>query len=766
MISGSAWSSSPPEKMRKHHHFRILLVEDNPADVLILEELLEEVHDFDFTVKDVSRMADCLAELGRETYDAVLLDLGLPDSQGEQTCLRLKKEFPDVPVLVLTGLEDDEAGTRALRMGAQDFLRKNQFEGALLGRSISYAVERQRIDSELRSKTRQLAASESRIRQIIDANTDAILVVDRDKIVQFANPAAEQMLDSRLLDLIGRPFAYPLSRVGTCGQEEPCELDISHRDGSMLVAELRMVETVWNDREAVLVSMRDITQRKLNEATLKRDAEILSRLRDAIIFTDLETKIEYWNEGATNLLGWTAEEMVGKSYLCRYSKEERAATLKRLERLRAGHAIHREREEIRKDGSKVWVEALAYSTLDSEGQPNGILIILRDVSDKRKLEGQLNQAQKMEAIGTLAGGIAHDFNNIMMAINGYTQLANMASNQPEVREHLDTVTRACSRATTLIKQILTFSRQQPQERKPTQLYEVIDETIALLRASLPSSIEIVTTLEPAAPTVLANAGQIQQVLLNLGTNALHAMKGLTGHLEFILEPFEVDTHVAEQNPNLQPGKYVRISVSDSGHGMDKETLQRIYDPFFTTKPAGEGTGLGLAVVHGIMKSHDGAITVYSQRNVGTTFRLYFPVHIDTVVDVDDESAPVPQGNGERILIVDDEESLLLLGEKSLELIGYEAEGCANVIEALERVKQQPDRYDLIITDETMPGMTGMDFIREVLKLRPGQRIILTTGYSAKLTPEVIEDAGISALLPKPHSIHVLGTLVSKVLKEG
>jgi PAS domain S-box-containing protein len=726
--------------MAERRQFRILLVEDNPADVLILQELLEEVHDFEFTVSHVSRMADCLAELGRESYDAVLLDLGLPDSQGEQTCLRLKKEFPDVPVLVLTGLEDDEAGTRALRMGAQDFLRKNQFEGALLGR--------------------QLASSEARIRQIIDSSMDAILVVDRDKIVQFANPAAEQMLDCRLLDLIGRPFAYPLS--GT----EPCELDIAHRDGSVCVVELRMVETIWNDREAMLATMRDITQRKRNEATLKRDAEILSRLRDAIIFTDLDTKIEYWNEGAANLLGWTAEEMLGKSYLCRYSKEERPATLKRLERLRAGHAIHREREEIRKDGSKVWVEALAYSTRDSDGKPNGILIILRDVSDKRKLEGQLNQAQKMEAIGTLAGGIAHDFNNIMMAINGYTQLASMASNQPEVRQHLDTVTRACSRATTLIKQILTFSRQQPQERKPTQLYEVIDETIALLRASLPSSIEIVTTLESAAPAVLANAGQIQQVLLNLGTNALHAMKGQAGHLEFILEPFEVDKHVAEQNPNLQPGKYVRISVSDSGHGMDKETLQRIYDPFFTTKPVGEGTGLGLAVAHGIMKSHDGAITVYSQRNVGTTFRLYFPVHMDTVVDVDDESAPVPQGHGERILIVDDEESLLLLGQKSLELIGYEAEGCANVLEALERIRQQPDRYDLIITDETMPGMTGMDFIREVLTLRPGQRIILTTGYSAKLTPEVIEDAGISALLPKPHSIHVLGSLVSKVLKEG
>ncbi|MBC2593601.1 PAS domain S-box protein [Ruficoccus amylovorans] len=758
MISGSAWSNSPAAKMHKRRGFRILLVEDNPADVLILQEVLEDVKDFDFTLKHVSRMSECLTELSCEQYDAVLLDLGLPDSQGEQTCVNLKKAFPDVPVLVLTGLEDEEAGTRALRMGAQDFLRKNQFDGALLGRSIAYAVERQHIASELRNKTRQLAASESRIRQIIESSADAILVVDREEVVQFANPAAEEILDRRMLDLIGRPFAYPLAK------DSRGEFEITHANGAVRIVEMCVVDTFWNEKEATLVTLRDVTVRKHNEAVLKRDAEILSRLRDAIIFTNLEAKILYWNEGATKLFGWSAEEMRGKSYLSRYPREEHAAIMKRLERMRQGHAIHSERAEVRKDGSRVWVEALAYSTQDEAGKPNGILVMFRDVSEKRKLEGQLHQAQKMEAIGTLAGGIAHDFNNIMMAINGYTQLASMASTQPEVREHLETVMRAGVRATALIKQILTFSRQQPLDRDTTKLYDVVQESISLLRASLPSTIEIVTRLEPAVPAVLANAGQIQQVLLNLGTNALHAMKGRTGHLEFCLEPFEVDSHVADQNPNLQPGKYVRISVSDDGHGMDKETLERIYDPFYTTKPVGEGTGLGLAVVHGIMKSHDGAITVYSQVGVGTTFRLYFPVHADRVVHVDDASAPVPQGNGERILIVDDEESLLLLGQKTLEMIGYQAEGCARVQDALDRVRQDPERYDLIITDETMPGMTGMDFAREVVKIRPGQRIILTTGYSAKLTPDVIEEAGISALLPKPHSINVLGALVHEVLK--
>ncbi|QYY34845.1 PAS domain S-box protein [Ruficoccus sp. ZRK36] len=746
--------------MPKPHSFRILLIEDNPADVLILESLLEEVNDLTFDLSHASRMGDGLDMLSGERFDAVLLDLGLPDSQGEQSCLRLKREHPDVPVLVLTGLEDEDAGTRALRVGAQDFLRKNSFEGALLGRSIRYAVERQRIDSELRKKTRQLAASESRIRQIIESNVDAILVVDRDKVVQFANPAAEDMLGERLLDLIGHPFSYPVS------EDEPCELKVPHRDGSCRVVEMRVSETVWNDEAAFLVTMRDVTVRKRNEELLKRDAEILSRLRDAIIFTDLESKILYWNQGATNLLGWTAEEMIGRSYLSRYPKSERTATLDRMEILRTGHSIHRERQEIRKDGSKVWVETLAYATQDVDGHPNGFLAILRDVSDKRKLEGQLSQAQKMEAIGTLAGGIAHDFNNIMMAINGYTQLASMASTQPEVTENLATVTKACSRATALIKQILTFSRQEPLERKVTKLHEVVQESIGLLRASLPSSIEINSKIEPSTPTVLANGGQIQQVLLNLGTNALHAMKERSGHLDVILEPFEVDGHVAEQNPNLQPGKYARISVSDSGHGMSKETLRRIYDPFYTTKPAGEGTGLGLAVVHGIMKSHDGAITVYSQLDVGTTFRLYFPVHLDTVEDVDDEAAPVPQGHGERILIVDDEESLLLLGQKTLEMIGYEAEGCSDPQKALEKVRQQPDRYSLIMTDETMPRMTGMDFAKELIKLNPEQRIILTTGYSAKLTSDVIASAGIRALLPKPHSMHALGTLVRKVLDES
>ena len=263
----------------------------------------------------------------------------------------------------------------------------------------------------------------------------------------------------------------------------------------------------------------------------------------------------------------------------------------------------------------------------TNGRVERVVGMAEDITEYRTLEEQFRQAQKMEAIGTLAGGIAHDFNNILAAISGYTELARMTLKEnPEVREHLGAVLQAASRATDLVRQILTFSRQQPPERRPIQLRPVVAESLKLLRATIPSTIEFDTSLAADAPTVLADATQIHQILMNLGTNAWHAMKDRTGRLQVKLEKCVVDAAHAATQPRLRPGVYARVSVSDTGCGMDQATLRRIFEPFFTTKPPGEGTGLGLAVVHGIMDSHDGAVTVYSQPGEGTVFHLYFPAH--------------------------------------------------------------------------------------------------------------------------------------------
>jgi PAS domain S-box-containing protein len=386
--------------------------------------------------------------------------------------------------------------------------------------------------------------------------------------------------------------------------------------------------------------------------------------------------------------------------------------------------------------------------------------------ERRQLEEQLRQAQKMEAIGTLAGGIAHDFNNILSIINGYTELLKISlADQPEFNEHLDAVAKAGARAAGLVRQILTFSRQEQTQREPMQLAPVIEEATKFLRATIPSTIEIRLHLAADAPAVLADATEVHQIVMNLGTNAWHAMRDRAGKLEVELEPFVVDQELAAHTPQLREGRYARLSISDSGKGMDQATLSRIFEPFFTTKVVGEGTGLGLSVVHGIMLSHDGAITVYSKPGVGTTFRLYFPAHSSEEATAEIQAAATPSGTGERVLFVDDEAPLARLGKAILERLSYSVDARTDVLEALELIRTDPGRFDLVIADQTMPSMTGIDFARQIRLIRPDLPIILTTGYIGQLKIEQLRPMGIRELLPKPPTIRTLGQVVHRVLAD-
>jgi len=401
---------------------------------------------------------------------------------------------------------------------------------------------------------------------------------------------------------------------------------------------------------------------------------------------------------------------------------------------------------------------------DRAGKYYGRIWSFRDITERRKLESQIRQSQRMDAIGQLAGGIAHDFNNILSAMVGNIYLARLdAEGLPAILEHLDEITRATTRATDLVKQILTFSRQSKQEREPIQLNNVVLEALKLLRASVPASIRIQTELTKT-PSVLANAGAIHQVIMNLGTNAWHAMGNQQGELTVGMSLLEMDEDLAATHPDLHPGSYVQLSLSDTGCGMDRATLERIYDPFFTTKPVGQGTGLGLSVVHGIMKSHGGGISVYSQPGEGTTFHLYFPVITGDAVVRAVESTPIPRGQGERILFVDDEASLASVGKKILERLGYSVTTKTSPLEALTTVRAHPDEFDLVITDLTMPGMDGTQLGSQLLLIRPTLPIIITTGYSRAMTLDKIAELGFRELLHKPANARSLGEAVHRALR--
>jgi PAS domain S-box-containing protein len=509
-------------------------------------------------------------------------------------------------------------------------------------------------------------------------------------------------------------------------------------------------------------------RRQVDEAAQRQLAElrVLFDMMPAMIwFKDTENRLLRVNQRVAESAGKAVAEIEGKSCREIYPQEAAGFFADDLEVIRSGAPKLGIVESVRdREVGELWIQTDKVPVFGKAGEVVGIVVMAQDITGRKRLEEQIRQSQKMDAIGTLAGGIAHDFNNILAAINGYTELAQLTlKDNPEVREHLDAVVRAASRATDLVRQILTFSRQQPLARRPIQLLPVVAETFELLRATIPSTIEFDLALASDTPTVFADATQIHQILMNLGTNAWHAMKDRPGRLRVKLEKFVVDAKLAATTKRLQPGVYARVSVRDTGSGMDPVTLRRIFEPFFTTKPLGEGTGLGLAVVHGIIDNHDGAITVDSRPGEGTVFCVYFPAHVGEADVPVDEAGSVPRGRGERVLVVDDEELLAQLGRKTLTALGYEAEAVTQSSAALALVRGDPQRFALVITDETMPGMTGLQLATQLRQIRPGLPVILMTGYAASLTAERVEAAGIRKVLFKPATLHSLATAVRGAL---
>jgi PAS domain S-box-containing protein len=403
--------------------------------------------------------------------------------------------------------------------------------------------------------------------------------------------------------------------------------------------------------------------------------------------------------------------------------------------------------------------------LDRDEKYHGRLWYFRDITEQRKMQAKLVQAQKMESIGQLAGGIAHDFNNILTAILGNLYLIQLeAVGHPAILEGAENISNATRRATDLVNQILTFSRKGKQERTPIALNDVVIETLKFLRASLPATIRIKTELTKT-PTVLANATEIHQVIMNLGTNAWHAMRNQTGELKVEMAVLEVDVDFVKTHPELQPGHYVQLSVSDTGCGMERATLDHIFEPFFTTKAVGEGTGLGLAVVHGIMKSHDGGISVYSEPGKGTVFHLFFPVFEAEAKVREIETAAIPRGHGEHILYVDDEAALAGLGKKMLERLGYQVTVKTSALEAIAAVRGRSEPFALVVTDLTMPVMDGARLGSELRKIQPNLPMIITTGYTGVMTAAEARELGFGGMLSKPSTARTLGEAVHRVLHQ-
>ena len=653
-------------------------------------------------------------------------------------------------------------------------------------------TERRQAEGDIKESRQQLA-------DIINFLPDATFVIDKEGRVIAWNRAIEEMTGIKKADMLGKGnYEYALPYYS---ERKPLLIDlvlnpddviekkyasIERRD-SVLIGEsytfavgegkayhLGMAAALRDSKGNIvgaIESIRDITERRRMEETLRQAEEkyrsIFENAVMGIFQTTRDGRIISANPAFARILGYDSpKELIYKiTDISRqiYVNPERWAELLHLVEER-GAVKDYEIQYRRKDRSIGWSTFNIHAVCDKDGTFLYYEGTIQDITERKLLESRLLQSQKMEAIGTLAGGIAHDFNNILAAIIGYSEMTKGKLQQMELHRYLEHILLASHRAKDLVAQILTFSRHADKELKPVNIKALTGEALKLLRATLPSTIEIRPEIDKRVGDILADPTQLHQVLINLCTNASHAMRERGGVLDVSLDNVEITPDSSLIHPDLNPGLYVKLIVRDTGTGISPAIIDRIFDPFFTTKEKGEGTGLGLSVVYGIAQKYGGTVIVHSNPGEGSTFHVYLP-GIEHSAELKAEPVDFIPGGSERILIVDDEELLVGMSREMLEGIGYRITATTSSVNALEMFLSRPERFDLVISDMTMPGMTGKELAKEFLKIRPDIPIILCTGFSDLMTEEDAKSLGIREFLMKPISIRELTRVVRKALDE-
>ena len=743
---------------------KILIAEDNAFSRTLLKKTLTKAG-YNVIVAENGDVAwDVLQQ--DDPPKLALIDWMMPGLSGIEVCRKIREIDTSIPiyVILLTAKSDKEDVLEGFAAGADDFIKKPFDSGELLARI---------------QVGRRLVEQQALMHCLIDSIPDPIYMkdsrgfylgcnaayarfvgTDQDKIVSSAATDVlppEQAQESHMEDL----------RVLANGETFETEGWVSSAEGHDVyhsTVKIPYLESSAGSTGMIGLS-RDLTKRIEMEKEMRRLAVAVEQSTESIMITGVDGTILYVNAAFERTSGYTAEEIIGQHPdILKSGKHDDAFFEQLWDTISSGKTWEGEVTNKRKDGNLYVEEAVIYPIRDDSNKVVNYVSISRDITQEREIEKHLRQQQKMNAIGVLAGGVSHDFNNILTAILGYVALCmNQVEEDSKMYSYLKEIVKAGDRATKLVRQILTFSRQEEQEFHPLELQPIIEDSVSMVQTTLKGNVTIEQDIDPNCGQINGDTTQLQQVVVNLCTNAGHALgKDEPGTLSVTLKQVELLGHKADdQAVDLDPGFYACVTVKDTGTGMPPEVMERIFEPYFTTKKKGEGTGFGLSIVHGIVRKHRGVITVDSEEGVGTTFTLYFPLLLETTDQKQKAiDLSMPEGYGQ-ILFVDDDEAVLSMGREILESFGYSVVTATNGKRGFETFMQNPNGFDALVTDYSMPETNGHELIQQVLSVRKDLPAILCSGYMERVEGEDLKNLGHAAYMAKPIDWRELSRIIQK-----
>lgn len=667
-----------------------------------------------------------------------------------------KHEFLQDVAALLNEKENHEIEVRMQRKSGGEFFAHISLSILRDEEEIATGIIMYSMDITARKKAEKDIES---IARFPNESPQPVIRVSTDGTIIYANKASSQISpeEYKVGRLIPERLRKHAMEAFQSGMNKTIEIERAGKFYSIIIL------PVINEGYINLYG-NDITEHKLAEEELARLGMAVEQSVDGIFITDINGNIQYANPSFERITGFSREDAIGKNLsLLKNGNGDNAFYAAMWNTLKEGGVWQGNLTNVKKDGSKYEEYLSITPVLDSSGKVVNYVASMRDITNELKMEKHLSQKQKMEAVGTLAGGIAHDFNNILQSIIGFAQLAIFhPKDSKKSNEYMKNILVAGERARKLVEQILAFSRRGEAARKPLRIHLILKESIGLIRATLPSNIEIRENISDESLAVMMDPTQISQIIVNLSTNAAHAMNETGGILELFMERVELEQEAAAVFGDLKPGPYVNLIIRDTGCGMKRDVLDRIFEPFFTTKEVGEGSGMGLAVVHGIIKSCGGAIAVDSQPGEGSTFSIYLPAFANRKDTEREKDRPVIKGKG-HILFVDNEEQVLETSQGILEYLGYSVTVKTSSVDALEVFRAMPQEFDLVITDMTLPHMTGDKLALEMIRVKPDIPIIMYTGYGYTTTPSKAKSMGIRQFLTKPVTAGELSEIIYRVM---